>query len=123
MIRPQLTADGTAVRLADDRPDAMLDDLALAYAADPQTVGRLLTLHGANVEHADELRTSTTAPEYAQEMAAAEADGTRDALWGELTPPVALDHVITADEAVTLATRLMRRVARIRHTAQNGTTA
>ncbi|MFI8850782.1 hypothetical protein ACIGW3_11445 [Streptomyces sp. NPDC053499] len=112
MIRPQLTADGLAVRLADDRPDVLLDELAAAYARDPETVAALLAAHADAIEAADDAQCSPYATDYGRAMSRAEADGTRDALYGELPPPAVLDHLITPREAVALADILTARAAR-----------
>ncbi|MFE0762591.1 hypothetical protein ACQEU8_36725 [Streptomyces sp. CA-250714] len=112
MIRPQLTADGLAIRLADDRPDVLLDELAAAYARDPETVAALLAAHADAVEAADDAQCNPCATDYDRAMRAAEADGTRDGLYGELPPPAVLDHVIDPAEAVALADELTARAAR-----------
>lgn len=119
MIRPQLAADGRAVRLADDRPDVLLDELAAAYARNPDTLAALLAEHADALDALDHAQANPDATDYGRAMRAAEADGTRDALYGELPSPAVLDHILTPDEAITLGTRLTRRAAYIRHTARN----
>ncbi|MDJ1131752.1 hypothetical protein [Streptomyces iconiensis] len=111
MIRPQLTADGYAVRLADDRPDVLLDEVAAAYARDPQTVAALLTAHAGAVEAYDDAECDPSATDYGRAMRAAETDATRDALYGELPPSAVLDQVLTPPEAVALADALTARAA------------
>jgi hypothetical protein len=122
VIRPQLTADGTAVRLAlAEHVDPLLDDLALAYAEDPDAVGRLLAAHAASVVRLDFAVCSDDATDYGRAMRAAEADGTREALLDELPPQV--DPTYDPDNAITLAGRITRAAAHIRHrTAPEGTT-
>ncbi|WP_432026860.1 hypothetical protein [Streptomyces sp. 1222.5] len=84
MIRPTLTADGLAVRLPiADRAEQLLDALAVAYTADPDTVGHLLTHHGANVVRLDHAVVSEDMPEHERAIRAAEADGSREALVAE----------------------------------------
>ncbi|MFF4523422.1 hypothetical protein [Streptomyces bluensis] len=121
MIRPQLTADGTAVRLSlAEHVDPLLDDLALAYAEDPDTVGRLLAAHAASVLRLDFAVCSEDATDYGRAMRAAEADGTREALLGEQPPQV--DPQLAPDDAITFAGRITRVAAHIRHrTAPEGT--
>ncbi|MFI5883513.1 hypothetical protein [Streptomyces sp. NPDC051554] len=122
MIRPQLTADGTAVRLPlAEHVDPLLDDLALAYAEDPDALGRLLAAHAASVVRLDFAMCSEDATDYGRAMRAAEADGTREALLDELPPQV--DPQFAPDDAITLAGRITRAAAHIRHrTAPEGTT-
>ncbi|MER7692983.1 hypothetical protein [Streptomyces sp. NPDC097610] len=122
MIRPQLTTDGTAVRLPlAEHVDPLLDDLALAYAEDPDAVGRLLAAHAASVVRLDFAVCSEDATDYGRAMRAAEADGTREALLDELPPQV--DPTYDPDDAITLAGRITRAAAHIRHrTAPEGTT-
>lgn len=122
MIRPQLTNDGTAVRLPlAEHTDPLVDDLAIAYAADPDTVGRLLATHAAAVLALDFAACSETATDYGRAMRAAEADGTREALLDELPPQA--DPTYAPDDAITLAGRITRFAATIRHrTAPEGTT-
>ncbi|CAM3459566.1 MULTISPECIES: hypothetical protein [Streptomyces] len=122
MIRPQLTADGLAVRLADDRTAVLLDELAAAYARDPEAVAALLAAHADAVDAYDVAQCDPDGADHVRAMRAAEADATRDALAGELPPPAVLDHVIDPAEAVALADTLTARAARA-HLAQNGTTA
>ncbi|WIC89753.1 hypothetical protein SEA_SOJO_35 [Streptomyces phage SoJo] len=122
MIRPQLTNDGTAVRFPlAEHVDRLVDDLAIAYAADPDSVGRLLAGHAAAVLALDFAACSETETDYGRAMRAAEADGTREALLDELPPQV--DPTYAPDDAITLAGRITRFAAAIRHrTAPEGTT-
>ncbi|MFF8095718.1 hypothetical protein [Streptomyces sp. NPDC016675] len=117
MIRPTLTADGTAVRLPirDAITAPLLDDLAVAYTADPATVGALLTAHGAAVVRKDLADCDTDAAEYERAIRAAEADGTREALLDELPIEHQLDPQYPPDAAIALATRITRHAAHIRH--------
>ncbi|MEU9306924.1 hypothetical protein [Streptomyces sp. NPDC048256] len=116
MIRPQLTTDGTAVRLPlAEHVDPLLDDLALAYAEDPDTLGRLLAAHAARVLALDFAMCSEDATDYGRAMRAAETDGTREALLDELPPQV--DPTYAPDDAITLAGRITRCAAHIRHRA------
>ncbi|QHF97909.1 hypothetical protein DEH18_33305 [Streptomyces sp. NHF165] len=107
MIRPQLTADGRAVHLADDRPELLLDDLATAYAADPDTVGALLAHLAERVDSRDAALCPLT-PEHIRAMRAAEADAAREALLDEL-PAGAPEHILSPREAVALADALTAR--------------
>ncbi|WP_328361479.1 hypothetical protein OG800_26575 [Streptomyces sp. NBC_00445] len=112
MIRPTLTADGRAVRLPiADRAEQLLDALAVAYTADPDTVGHLLTHHGANVVRLDHAVVSKDMPEYERAMRAAEADGSREALLAEAPPADNLDDLLGPDDALTLARRITRLAA------------
>ncbi|GHC44261.1 MULTISPECIES: hypothetical protein [Streptomyces rochei group] len=117
MIRPTLTADGQAVRLAlrDHITAPLLDDLAVAYADDPQTVGRLLTAHAASVVALDVAQVDTYGSEYDRAIRAAEADGTREALFDGLPHEHQLDPQYPPDEAIALAARITRHAAHIRH--------
>lgn len=120
MIRPQLTADGLAVRLpVADRVAPLLDELALAYAEDPDTLGALLVAHGGAVAALDHAVFSTTGTDYGRTMRAAEADGTREALLGELDAADGLDAALSPREAFRLADDLTSTAARI-HLATNG---
>ncbi|GAA5056312.1 hypothetical protein [Streptomyces similanensis] len=116
MIRPTLTADGTAVRLPvrDQITAPLLDALAVAYAEDPDGTGLRLIAHASAVRCHDHAEVSDDATEYERAMRAAEADGTRDALLGELPAEPQLDPLLTPDEAVTVATRLTKFAAHIR---------
>ncbi|MFI2037576.1 hypothetical protein ACH470_23455 [Streptomyces bottropensis] len=120
-MRPQLSADGLAVRLAlAKHVDPLLDELALAYANDPDAVGRLLAAHAASVAALDFIACSEDATAYERAMRAAEADATREALLDDCPAAVALDPLLAPDDAITLAGRITRTAARIRHrTAQN----
>ncbi|MGW2910496.1 hypothetical protein ACWC9X_08805 [Streptomyces asoensis] len=120
-MRPQLSADGLAVRLAlAEHVDPLLDDLALAYAQDPDTVGRLLAAHAASVVALDYAMCSDDATDYGRAMRAAEADATREALLDDCPAAVAVDPLLAPDDAITLAGRITRTAAHIRHrTAQN----
>lgn len=115
MIRPTLTADGTAVRLPirDQITAPLLDDLATAYAADPDTVGRLLAEHAAAVAALDHAAHAPDAPDHVRATRAAEADGTRDALLAEL-PDAHHDPQYGPHAAISLATRITRLAAHIR---------
>ncbi|WP_234486141.1 hypothetical protein [Streptomyces sp. MBT97] len=109
MIRPTLTADGLAVRLPiADRVEQLLDALAVAYTADPDTVGHLLTHHGANVVRLDHAVVSEDMPEHERAMRATEADGSREALLAEAPPADNLDDLLGPDDALTLARRITR---------------
>lgn len=120
MIRPQLSADGSAVRLPlADRTASLLDDLAVAYAEDPADVGTLLVAHAAAVLCLDFAATSDSAHDVDRAMRAAEADGTREALLDELPIDHQLDPLLSPDDSITLAGRLTRLAGRIRtNTAQ-----
>lgn len=116
MIHPQLSADGLAVRLPiAARVEQLLDGLALAYAEDADAVGRLLTAHGANVVRLDHAVVSEDMPEYERAMRAAAADGSREALLAEAPVADDLDDLLDPDTAITLASRLTRLAAHIRH--------
>ncbi|MEI5099028.1 hypothetical protein RB200_10760 [Streptomyces sp. PmtG] len=124
MIRPQLSADGLAVRLPlFEHVDPLLDDLALAYAQDPEAVGRLLAAHAARVVALDVAMCSEDATDYGRAVRAAEADATREALLDDCPAAVAVDLVLAPDDAISLAGRITRAAAHIRHrTAPEGTT-
>ncbi|MGY4990932.1 hypothetical protein [Streptomyces nigrescens] len=116
MIRPQLSANGLAVRLPiAARVEQLLDSLALAYAEDADAVGRLLTTHAANVVRLDHAVVSDDMPEYERAMRAAAADGSREALLAEAPVADDLDDLLDPDTAITLAGRLTRLAAHIRH--------
>ncbi|MFF5582691.1 hypothetical protein [Streptomyces hygroscopicus] len=118
MIRPQLSADGLAVRLPiAARAETVLDDLALAYAEDPETVGALLAHHGENVRALDHAIYGHDVPEYERAMRAAAADGSREALVAEAPVAADLDDLLAPDDAITLAGRITRLAAHIRHRA------
>ncbi|EFL21868.1 hypothetical protein SSOG_01580 [Streptomyces himastatinicus ATCC 53653] len=120
MIRPTLTADGLAVRLPiAERAEQLLDGLALAFAADADAVGRLLTAHAANVVRLDHAVVSEDMPEYERAMRAASADGSREALLAEAPPADNLDDLLDPDTAITLAGRITRLAAHIRHHRKN----
>lgn len=120
-MRPQLSADGLAVRLTlAEHVDPLLDELALAYAQDPDAVGRLLAAHAASVVALDYAMCSDDATDYGRAMRAAEADATREALLDDCPAAVAVDPLLAPDDAITLAGRITRTAAHIRHrTAQN----
>lgn len=117
MIRPTLTADGTAVRLPirDAITAPLLDALAVAYAEDPQQLGLLLVEHAARVIALDLAVVDDDAADYERSVRAAEADGTRDALLEELPIEQQLDPQYGPDAAIALATRITRHAAHIRH--------
>lgn len=119
MMRPGLNATGDRVRLpvGDALLAPLLDALAVAYAEEPEHVGRLLAGHAERVLRADYAQFSESMPEYEREMRAAEADGSREALFLELPADVSADPLLTADDAITTATRLTRLAAHIRHTS------
>ncbi|MFF7146073.1 hypothetical protein ACFZB5_33570 [Streptomyces nodosus] len=123
MIRPTLTADGTAVRLpiADQITAPLLDALAVAYIDDPDVVGQLLTAHGVAVIAHDHAECVDDTPDHVRAMRAAEADGTRAALLDELPVEHQADPQISPDEAVTLAARLTKHAAHIRNTQNRST--
>lgn len=115
MLAPQLTNDGIRIRLPlYPRFTPLLDDLAIAYAEDPDAVGRLLTGHAASVLRLDHAAVSEDMPEYEREMRAAEADATREALLDELPSADEVDVELSPDDAITYATRLTRLAARTR---------
>ncbi|MBZ6258162.1 hypothetical protein KVH22_21840 [Streptomyces olivaceus] len=117
MIRPTLTADGTAVRLPirDAITAPLLDALAVAYAEDPQQLGPLLIRHAARVIALDLAAVDEDAAEYERAIRAAEADGTRDALLDELPVEQQMDPQYGPDAAIALATRITQHAAHIRH--------
>lgn len=117
MITPQLSTDGRMVRLPlTDHAAPLLDELALAYAQDPDAVGRLLAAHAASVTALDYIACSEDAAEYERAMRAAQADATREALLDECPSATTLDPLLGPDDAVTLGTRLTRQAAHIRNT-------
>ncbi|OII60887.1 hypothetical protein BJP40_08475 [Streptomyces sp. CC53] len=122
MIRPQLTADGLAVRLPiAARAESLLDDLALAYFEDPDTLGALLAEHGENVAALGRAIHGRDVPEYERAMRAAAADGSREALAAEAPTADDLDDLLGPDDAIALAGRITKLAARIRHrTAPEG---
>ncbi|MFH8530498.1 hypothetical protein ACH4GE_19010 [Streptomyces tendae] len=117
MIRPTLTADGTAVRLPirDVITAPLLDALAVAFIDDADVLGQLLTAHGSAVIAKDMAEVDSDSAEYERAIRAAEADGTRDALLEELPIEHQLDPQYGPDAAIALATRLTRHAAHIRH--------
>lgn len=122
MIRPQLTVDGTAVRLPlAGLVASLLDDLALAYSQDPKVLGQMLAAHAGRVLAADIAQCSEDATDYGRAVAAAEADGTREALLDELPAEHQFDPQYSPDEAITLAGRITRHAAHIRHTTNRST--
>ncbi|MGW2497331.1 hypothetical protein ACWCV2_22880 [Streptomyces pseudogriseolus] len=100
-----------------DHAAPLLDELALAYAQDPDAVGRLLTAHAASVTAHDYAECSEDATDYERAMRAAAADGTREALLDECPSAPTLDPLLGPDDAVTLGTRLTRQAAHIRNTS------
>lgn len=61
-----------------------LDEVALAYAHNPDTLARLLAAHAANVLALDLAAVDATTPHYECAVRAATADGSRGALLAEL---------------------------------------
>jgi len=124
VIRPQLTADGRAVRLPirDHITAPLLDDLAVAYAEDPEQVGLLLVAHAAAVLCLDFAVCSEDASEIDRAVRAAEADGTREALLAEVPEETQRDPELSPDDAVTLAARLTKHAAHVRNTQNRSTT-
>ncbi|MGW1405057.1 hypothetical protein [Streptomyces sp. NPDC002403] len=118
MMRPGLTADGLAVRVpvGETLLAPLLDDLATAYAEDPETVGALLAVHAESVRRLDHAACSVTAPDHERAVAAALADGSREALLAELPAGCLLDPQFGPDAAITLAGHLTRLAGHIRHT-------
>ncbi|WP_405508851.1 hypothetical protein OG323_22740 [Streptomyces cyaneofuscatus] len=116
MIRPGLTAAGDRVRLpvGEQLLAPLVDALAIAYTQDPETVGALLAVHAHNVLRLDYAQFAESMPEPARAMRAAEADGSREALLGELPEEVQRDPLLTSDDVITLATRLTRLASHIR---------
>lgn len=115
-IAPQITADGRAIRLPiSERVAPLLDELAVAYAEDPATVGRLLTRHAAAALRLDHAVVSEDMPEWERSIRAAEADGTRDALTYGLTAADHLDAHLDPRAAAHLAEALLTRTALLAH--------
>ncbi|MEU3096887.1 hypothetical protein ABZ690_19375 [Streptomyces sp. NPDC006967] len=122
MISPQLTNDGRMIRLPlADHAAPLLDDLALAYAQDPDTVGRLLTAHAAAVVALDRITVTDDASEAHRAIAAAQADSFREELHAVCPAAATLDPLLGPDDAVTLGTRLTRQAAHIRNTRTKDT--
>ncbi|MER0481616.1 hypothetical protein ABR737_25315 [Streptomyces sp. Edi2] len=121
MFLPQLSADGLAVRLPiAARVEQLLDDLALAYAEDPDDLGRMLARHAASVVRLDHAVVSEDMAEYERAMRAAEADASREALVDQCPSAVGLDDLLGPEDAITLARRITRLARHIRPcTAQN----
>ncbi|MFB8415412.1 hypothetical protein ACFC63_07845 [Streptomyces albidoflavus] len=120
MISPQLTADGLAVRLPiADRAEQLLDDLAVAFVQAPDSLGALLTHHGENVAALDRAIYGHDVSEHERETRAAAADGSREALAAEAPIAADLDDLLDPDTALTLAGRITRLAAHIRHTRTN----
>ncbi|MFE1070964.1 hypothetical protein ACFW5W_07010 [Streptomyces sp. NPDC058783] len=117
MIRPTLTADGTAVRLPirDAITAPLLDALAVAFIDDADVIGQLLTAHGTAVIAKDMVDVDSDAAEHERAIRAAEADGTREALLDELPAEQQLDPQYGPDAAIALATRITKHAAHIRH--------
>lgn len=117
MIRPTLTADGTAVRLPVAAHTApLLDELAVAFADRPEDIAALLRAHAATVTALDYAVCADHVPDHVRAIRAAEADGTRDALLDECPAAAHLDEHLSPDEAITLGTRLTKFAAHIRLT-------
>lgn len=125
MMRPGLNAAGDRVRLpvGEELLAPLLDALAIAYAENPVELGHLLAGHAARVLRLDYAQVAESMPDREREMRAAEADGTREALLAELPASVSADPHLTADDAITTATRLTRLAAHIRHTSTKRKTA
>ena len=124
MMRPGLNAAGDRVRLPayDAVTVPLVDALAIAYAENPVEVGHLLAAHAGSVLRLDYAEFAESMPEHERAMRAAEADGTREALLTELPADVSTDPLLTADDAITTATRLTRLAGFIRHTSTKRTT-
>ncbi|UUN29446.1 hypothetical protein [Streptomyces sp. FIT100] len=123
MIRPQLTADGLAVRLPiAAHAEQLLDDLALAYVEAPDDLGALLAHHGENVRALDHAIYAHDMPDHVRAMRAAAADGSREALAAEAPIAADLDDLLDPDRAITLAGRITRLAAHIRHHRTNRST-
>ncbi|MEU8950928.1 hypothetical protein [Streptomyces sp. NPDC048489] len=122
MIRPQLTVDGTAIRLPlADRVAVLVDELALAYAQDPEGTGRLLAAHAGAVFALDYAACSEDMPDHVRAIRAAEADNTREGLLELLPSAGRLDDQLSPDDAITLAGRLTKHASHIRHTLNRST--
>lgn len=123
MIRPSLTVDGLAVRIPrTDAVAAVLDDLATAFAADPDRLAALLTEHAANVTALDHAATSSTATDYGRQVAAATADGSREALLDEApTAAAGIDDVFEPDEVFAVIDRLAAVACRAHHNRTRNT--
>ncbi|MGW4602702.1 hypothetical protein ACWENS_05430 [Streptomyces sp. NPDC004532] len=120
-LRLSLTADGAAIRLPVVQHIApLVDELALLFASDPEQIGALLRGHAAAVVALDHAVCSDDATDVMRAMRVAEADGTRDALLDELDATATTDPVLGPDDAISLATRLTKHAAHIRH-HKNGT--
>jgi hypothetical protein len=116
VIVPQITPDGRMVRLPlTDHAAPLLDELALAYADNPDAVGRLLNAHAAAVVALDRITVTDDASEARRAIGAAQADSFREELLGVCPSAAALDPLLDPDEAITLGTRLTRRAAHIRN--------
>ncbi|MFI8200067.1 hypothetical protein ACIF6K_26685 [Streptomyces sp. NPDC085942] len=116
MIRPSITAAGDRVRLpvGEQLLAPLVDALAIAYAEDPEGVGRLLAGHAVRVLALDYAVCSEDMPEHERSMRAAEADGTREALLNEIPEEVQRDPLLTPDDAITFATRVTKIAGFIR---------
>ncbi|MET9291146.1 hypothetical protein [Streptomyces sp. NPDC003077] len=114
MFRPQLTADGLAVRLPiADRAAPLLDELSLAYAEDPAVIGALLFTHADSVRALDHAVVCAEVADHERALRAAQADGTRDALLAEVVAAGNLDAELSPREAIRLADDLTVTAARI----------
>ncbi|QKN87678.1 hypothetical protein SEA_CUMBERBATCH_36 [Streptomyces phage Cumberbatch] len=118
MLRPTLTADGTAVRLPirDQLLAPLLDDLATAYAEDPSLLGTLLRAHAESVRRLDQAVADDAMPDYERAMRAAGVDATRELLLDELPTECQTDPRLSPDAAITVAGRITRLAGHIRHT-------
>ncbi|WP_446049155.1 hypothetical protein [Streptomyces albidoflavus] len=123
MIAPQVTANARAVRLPirDTITAPLLDDLALAYAEDPEQVGLALIAHAAAVLCLDVATVSDDGLGLDRAVRAAEADRTREALLDELPVEHQLDPQYPPDTAIALAARLTQCAAHIRHRTTGST--
>ncbi|AFU62173.1 hypothetical protein SV1_33 [Streptomyces phage SV1] len=116
MISPQPTRDRRAVEVPLDRITAPLfDALAVAYADDPELIGALLVEHAAAVAHRDHLDRDDSP--HAREVAAAEADETREAVEGHLDDEVTRPVRLTPRAAHLLAGQLVALAHRATGTA------
>jgi pyrimidine deaminase RibD-like protein len=96
----------------------VMDELALAYAADPEGVGRLLAAHAGHVVSAD-VAAVTGAPHWEVATVAAAANGTRGALLGQsMTACRGFGWDLTPDAADALARRLHYVAAEVRQTGE-----